>query len=103
MSGYHTRIFEMHDLPGGVCTSWQRKGYTINGCIGWLVGSAPHNNYYRIWQELGAIQGREIVDHEKFSRFVDEDGQTLILYGNIDRLERHMHEGSGSSRHRRDR
>ena len=26
MNGHDASIFEMHDKPGGVCTSWQRKG-----------------------------------------------------------------------------
>jgi phytoene dehydrogenase-like protein len=33
MNGYDTQIFEAHNLPGGVCTSWKRKGYTIDNCI----------------------------------------------------------------------
>lgn len=28
MNGYRTHIFEMHDNPGGVCTSWQKEGCT---------------------------------------------------------------------------
>jgi len=28
MNGYDAHIFEMHNLPGGLCTSWKRKGYT---------------------------------------------------------------------------
>ena len=31
MNGYRTRIFEMHHQPGGLCTSWKRKGYTFDG------------------------------------------------------------------------
>ena len=30
-SGYKTTIFELHDKPGGLCTSWKRKGYTFDG------------------------------------------------------------------------
>ncbi len=26
MNGYETEIFEMHNVPGGVCTGWTRKG-----------------------------------------------------------------------------
>ena len=37
MNGYETEIYEMHNLPGGLCTAWQRKGYTFDGCIHWLV------------------------------------------------------------------
>jgi len=55
MNGYRTRIFEMQNMPGGLCTSWQRQGYTIDGCLAWLVGSAPGSSFYRIWEELGAI------------------------------------------------
>ena len=42
MNGYDTQIFEMHDKPGGLCTAWERKGYTIDGCIQWLIGSSPN-------------------------------------------------------------
>ena len=41
MNGYRTRIFEMHTTPGGLCTTWKRTGYKIDGCIHWLVGSWP--------------------------------------------------------------
>jgi phytoene dehydrogenase-like protein len=30
MNGYQTRIFELHALPGGVCTSWRRDGYVCD-------------------------------------------------------------------------
>ena len=92
MNGYRTSIFEMHDKPGGLCTSWKRKGYTIDGCIHWLVGSAPGNSFYRFWEELGAVQGRNIVDHEEYTRIEGEGGKVFIVYSNIDRLEQHMKE-----------
>ena len=90
MNGYRTRIFEMHNMPGGLCTSWQRQGYTIDGCLAWLVGSTPGSEFYRIWEELGAIQGRRIINHEEYMRFKDAQGKTFIIYTNIDRLEQHM-------------
>jgi phytoene dehydrogenase-like protein len=68
MNGYKTQIFELHDKPGGLCTSWKRKGYTFDGCIHWLVGSKAGSSFNRIWQELGAVQGRQMVDHEEFVR-----------------------------------
>ena len=58
MNGYRTSIFEMHDKPGGLCTSWQRKKYTFDLCIHWLVGSASASGFYHIWQELGALPGQ---------------------------------------------
>jgi phytoene dehydrogenase-like protein len=41
MNGYRTTIFEMHDVPGGVCTSWKRHGHTFDGCIHNLAGTTP--------------------------------------------------------------
>jgi phytoene dehydrogenase-like protein len=90
MNGYHSRIFELHDKPGGLCTSWHRKGYTFDGCLHWLVGSRPGSAFNRIWQELGAVQGREMVDHDEFIRLEAADGRAFILYTNIDRLEAHL-------------
>ena len=50
MNGYNSMIFEMHDKPGGLCTSWKRKDYTIDGCIHYLTGTSPNSGYYKIWQ-----------------------------------------------------
>ncbi len=90
LNGYQTKIFELHTLPGGLCTAWRRKGYTIDGCIHWLVGSKPGTGLYTFWEELGALQGKTIVDHEEFLRVEGPDGKTFIVYTNADRLEQHM-------------
>lgn len=90
MNGYRTRILEMHDKPGGLCTSWRRQGFTFDGCLHWLVGSRPGSGFNQIWQELGALRDCEIVDHEAFMRVEGEGGETFILYTDIDRLEAHM-------------
>jgi len=90
MSGFSTRIFEMHSAPGGLCTSWHRQGYTINGCLQWLVDTAPSSGFYRIWEELGAVQRIRFVNHEEFVRIEGVNGDTFIQYSNLDRLERQM-------------
>ncbi len=90
MNGYRTRIFEMHSLPGGLCTAWTRNGYTIDGCIHWLVGSSPKNRFYRMWEEVGAVPIQPIFDHDVFVRIEGESGQTLTLYTDIDRLHAHL-------------
>ena len=48
MNGYGTQIFELHDKPGGLCTSWKRKGYTFDGCIHWLVGTSSDTAFHRV-------------------------------------------------------
>jgi phytoene dehydrogenase-like protein len=91
MNGYRTQIFELHDKPGGLCTSWHREGYTFDGCIEWLVGSKEGTGFNSLWRELGVVQGRPIVNHDELTR-VEIDGKQFILYTNADRLERHMRE-----------
>ncbi len=93
MNGFKTRIFEMHKKkPGGLCTAWKRQGYTIDGCIHWLVGSGVGSAFNRIWNDLGALDGKTIVDFDEYMRFEAVDGTTFIAYTNLDRLERHMKE-----------
>ena len=92
MNGYRTHIFEMDTRPGGVCTSWKRKGYIIDGCMHWLVGSGPTSNFYRIWEELGIIQNHQFVDHDEYLRVEGKDGEFLALYSDPERLEQHLKE-----------
>lgn len=53
MNGFETRIFELHTMSGGVCTSWKREGYHIDGCIHWLMGIKEGSALYRFYNELG--------------------------------------------------
>jgi phytoene dehydrogenase-like protein len=92
MNGYRSQIFELHDLPGGLCTAWERRGYVFDGCIHYLLGSAPGQPYHRMWEELGAVQGRRMIQHDELMRVIGPHGQTFIAYTDPDRLERHMKE-----------
>ncbi|MDD5591208.1 MAG: NAD(P)/FAD-dependent oxidoreductase [Dehalococcoidales bacterium] len=92
MNGYQTQIFEQGHNPGGLCTSWKRKVYTIDGCIHWLVGSAPNGPLHQIWLELGAIQGRSFFNHDTFMRVEGDGSRAFVVYTDADRLEQHMKE-----------
>ena len=96
MNGYETTIFELHNLPGGLCTSWDRKGYTFDACIHWLVGSSPKSGMYDMWEETGVAQGRKFIDLDEYTRVEDESGRTLVFYTDVDRLEKHLLEFSTS-------
>ena len=92
MNGFRTRIFEMHKKkPGGLCTAWTRQGYTINGCLHWLIGSGPGSQFHRIWQELGALEGKTIIDYEEYGRIEFADGKRVVFSTNLDRLEKDLH------------
>ena len=90
MNGYETKIVEMHTLPGGVCTAWSRHGYTIDSCIHWLVGSASGVGYHKLWREVGAVQGFEMLNLDTYMRVEAGDGKVLNLYSDVDRLEQHL-------------
>lgn len=92
MNGYSSQIFEHHRLPGGLCTAWHRSGYTIDGCVHWLMGSAPGSSLHQIWNELGVLKNRQFVYPEEYFRMVDEKGRTLVFHTNLDHLERHLKE-----------
>lgn len=90
LNGYKTRIYEMHNLPGGLCTSWKRKGYTFDACIHWLVGSSPASPHHELWETTGIAQNREFIYAPEYARCEGADGRTVIFHANIDELERHL-------------
>jgi len=92
MNGYDTEIFELHTVPGGLCTSWKRKDYTFDGCIHWLVGSSPRDNFYSLWNELIDMKKIEFVDYDEFFRVEDLDGSCIRVFTNVDKLEKELQE-----------
>lgn len=93
-NGYETEVFEMHTLPGGLCTAWERKGYTFDGCIHWLVGTKPGSQFNRLWQEVCDIDAMEIIEGDRFISIEGKGGKALHIYSDIDRLESHLLEYS---------
>jgi phytoene dehydrogenase-like protein len=90
INGYNTEIFEMHSAPGGECTSWKRKDYVFDGCIHWLDGVNPDNKVNKLWKEVGALEGVQIVNYDVFVTIEDDSGNVLNVYSDIDRFEKHL-------------
>lgn len=91
MNGFETNIFEMGYTPGGVCTNWKVGEYTVNGCIHWLVGSSPSVGFYRLWNELGALEGQKFVDHDVLFRAEGVyEGQDFVFPVLVDELEAYL-------------
>ncbi len=90
MNGYHTTILEMEDTPGGLCTSWRRKGYLFDGSVAGLAGSAPGSPLYQLWEEIGVAKYCPLHYGENFGHIRLLDGRTITIYANIDRLEAHL-------------
>lgn len=90
LSDLSVRDFEQHTIPGGLCTSWKRKGYVFDYCIDYFMGSGPGVDFYDIWKELGVIGGREFRHMDVFGRYVGSNGQVFDLYIDHRGLKEHM-------------
>jgi phytoene dehydrogenase-like protein len=92
MNGYRATILEMHDAPGGVCTSWKRHGFTFDGCIHNLAGTTPASVFHAMWRELGVIPAVAMHSYEELVRVERLEGGPLTVYTDLDRLQRHLTE-----------
>src|SRR3954471_10926213 len=92
MNGYRSRVFELHDVPGGCCTGWKRGEFSFDACMSWLLGSGPGNELYQIWLELGALHGKEIRHFEMFNAVETASGRVVRFYSDPDRLRDHLTE-----------
>ncbi len=92
MNGFDTEIFEAHNLPGGLITSWKRKGYTIDGCIHGLLGSSPSHPLYHLWNELIEMDKIDFYDSDTKFVIITKHNRRFFEYSNLNRLENYMKE-----------
>lgn len=90
MNGFQSEIYEMHSLPGGVCTSWRKGDYLFDHCLHWVLGSNNKTTLYPIFKDL------EISDNIKFHypeifRVINLADKSLTAYTNIDKLENELY------------
>ena len=84
-AGMEVTILEQGATPGGVSTSWKRKGYFFEGGVHWLIGSLPRNPLHRIWKESGALQeNNPVFVKDPVITLVNGD-KKLELWRDIDR------------------
>ncbi|MCJ7697281.1 MAG: NAD(P)/FAD-dependent oxidoreductase, partial [Thermoplasmata archaeon] len=74
INGYETQIFEMHNKPGGQCTSWKRKGYTFDAVIHHFFGCKPGTTVNQMWHELGALP-RKLISVDMCAAVASSDGK----------------------------
>ena len=88
MNGYKTTIFEMHTIPGGLCTAWKRKGYTFDISMHMLTGSKT-GPLHTMWQELGVVQNQEFYYHDEIVR-IESGEKSLDVCTDPVRLKQQM-------------
>lgn len=89
-NGYNTEIYELHDIPGGLCTAWKVRGYTFDGCLHWLVGSSPSDPFYKAWSEIIDMDKLTFVDHDIFFSYRTKEGKEIHFYVDPDRLQEEL-------------
>ncbi len=93
-SGFDVTILEQHTIPGGMCTSWRRKGYLFEGAMHWMTGSSPETALHELWREVGALADGVKVRYDEPFRSVEHDGSTVYLYRDLMKLQAHFNEVS---------
>ncbi len=72
MNGYETTIFEMHSIPGGLCTAWKRKDYKWDISMHMLTNSRS-GPFHKMWEELDVMKNRQFYYHNEFVRIEGKD------------------------------
>jgi phytoene dehydrogenase-like protein len=89
MNGYKTTILEMHNIPGGLCTAWKRKGYTFDTSMHVLFGSKS-GPMHQMYQELAVIDGEQRVHYHDEVVCVESRRKRLSICTDPQRLEEQM-------------
>jgi phytoene dehydrogenase-like protein len=90
LNGFETKILEMHFIPGGQCTAWNRKGYRFDYCLHWLIGTKD-TAFNNIWKETNVINDNvKIVDSEIHTMLNDDKWGDFIIYTNIDKWQEYL-------------
>ncbi|MBP7256300.1 MAG: NAD(P)/FAD-dependent oxidoreductase [Chitinophagales bacterium] len=96
MNGFETEIFEKHTIPGGLCTSWNKKGFLVDGCAHWIMGSGPGSSFYKIYNELLDMESIPFLNHDirmviEVKETVDKYGSNQFkLYTNLNQLQAYL-------------
>jgi len=89
MNGFQSEIYEMHSLPGGVCTSWKRGAFLFDHCLHWVLGSNKGTNIYPVFKDLGISDTIQFYYPEIF-RVIYLNDKTLTAYTNINKFEKEL-------------
>ncbi|MBQ9495256.1 MAG: NAD(P)/FAD-dependent oxidoreductase [Treponema sp.] len=85
-SGFDVTIYEQHLIPGGLSTSWSRKGYLFEGGMHWLTGSSPKLALNKVWKEVGALkENNPIYNRDPIYTLIRGQKQ-LRLFRDVEKL-----------------
>lgn len=85
-NGFITEIFEKNPNNGGLCTSWNRKGYEIDGCIHWMTGTNPKTTLHSMWKDLNAFDDEDIIHFDDFGS-VEYNDEIFHFWSDLNKLQ----------------
>jgi phytoene dehydrogenase-like protein len=88
MNGYKTSIYEMNKIPGGLCSAWQRKGFTFDISMHMLTASVS-GPIHKMWEELGIAGNFKFYFHNQISQ-IEGMGRKLSFSADRKKLEAEM-------------
>ncbi|MHA1585780.1 MAG: phytoene desaturase family protein [Candidatus Heimdallarchaeota archaeon] len=88
--GFETEIFEAHSKAGGLCSWWDREGFTIDGSIRWLIGVHPKGDFYPLWKDIIPFDNLDIHYFDELCQIMDSDGELFRVFIDLSKLEEEM-------------
>lgn len=90
LNGFKSIILEQHSLAGGLCSYWERKGFHIDNCVHWLVGSRRGSDLNNLWRNTHVITHDAPIQTSDFFMQVELDGEVLHVWRNLKKLEEEL-------------
>jgi len=86
-AGFDAEIYESHNVVGGMCAQWQRKGSICTSAVHWMMGTKNGSDLHEIWKTIEAIDhNTEIFTLDYISACLNENAY-CYLYADIEKLE----------------
>ena len=88
LNGFQSKIFEMHSIPGGLCTAWKRKGYKFDISMH-MVTASKSGPMHKMWEELG-IAGKFRFHYHNVAMHLEGMGKKLTFTTDKEKLKNDM-------------
>ena len=77
-SGMKVKVFERHSIPGGYCTSFNRKGFNFSAAVLYTSGCGPGGPVTKVLTELGLGNKVEFHKIEPFCKLLFPDESFIV-------------------------
>lgn len=89
MKGFDTTIFEMHNISGGVCTSWKRGNYLFDHCLHWVMGINKNHAMQPYYEELEITKNLKFHQSERLRKLI-YDNKIFTVYADLNKFKNEL-------------